>query len=252
LRRGKTDKKDALKLANYALDRWVHLERYIPQEDARQTLQILNRQYNQYVKLKVVLKNNLIALLDQSFPGVNTLFTSPPRADGHEKWVDFAAAFWHCECVCGLTPKVFANRYRKWCQRAGYAFSAVKAEQIYAAACGQVASFPKADSTELLISLAVRQLAAIAETIASVISQMRSIASTLPEFPVVMSMHGVGNTLGPQLIAEIGDVRRFHSKKALVAFAGLDAPPYQSGTFESHSRHISKRGSPPSERRCSL
>ena len=58
-----------------------------------------------------------------------------------------------------------------------------------------------------------------------------------------MQMFGVGPTLGPQLIAEIGDVRRFHSKKALVAFAGIDAPPYQSGTMDVRSRSISKRGS---------
>ena len=45
-------------------------------------------------------------------------------------------------------------------------------------------------------------------------------------------------------MAEIGDVRRFKSKKALVAFAGIDAPPFQSGNFESKSRHVSKRGSP--------
>ena len=58
-----------------------------------------------------------------------------------------------------------------------------------------------------------------------------------------MQMFGVGPALGPQLMAEIGDVRRFHSKKALVAFAGIDAPPYQSGTVDVRSRRISKRGS---------
>ena len=58
-----------------------------------------------------------------------------------------------------------------------------------------------------------------------------------------MGMFGVGSALGPQLMAEIGDVRRFHSKKALVAFAGIDAPPYQSGQMQVRSRSISKRGS---------
>ena len=72
---------------------------------------------------------------------------------------------------------------------------------------------------------------------------MQTLAEKLPEYPVVMQMFGVGPTLGPQLIAEIGDVRRFHSKKALVAFAGIDAPPYQSGTIDIRSRSISKRGS---------
>ena len=40
------------------------------------------------------MKNNLISLLDRTFPGVNELFTSPARErDGHEKWIDFVAAF---------------------------------------------------------------------------------------------------------------------------------------------------------------
>jgi len=50
--------------------------------------------------------------------------------------------------------------------------------------------------------------------------------------------------LVPQLITEIGDTRRFHSRKAITAFAGLDAPPYQSGNIDVKSRSISKRGSP--------
>lgn len=72
---------------------------------------------------------------------------------------------------------------------------------------------------------------------------MNRLASSLPEYNVVMSMFGVGSVLGSQLIAEIGDVSRFHNKRALVAFAGLDAPPFQSGNFNAQSRSISKRGS---------
>ncbi len=56
-------------------------------------------------------------------------------------------------------------------------------------------------------------------------------------------MGGVGEVLAPKLIAEIGDVRRFHSGKALIAYAGIDAPPYQSGKFIGTERKISKRGS---------
>ena len=87
------------------------------------------------------------------------------------------------------------------------------------------------------------QLQTVSKTLASLQQQMQTLAEKLPEYPVVMQMFGVGPTLGPQLIAEIGDVRRFHSKKALVAFAGIDAPPYQSGTMDVRSRSISKRGS---------
>lgn len=73
---------------------------------------------------------------------------------------------------------------------------------------------------------------------------MDRLASLLPEYDVVMEMHGVGKITGSQLMAEIGDVRRFTNKSALVAFAGVDAPPFQSGTFDAKSRRISKRGSP--------
>lgn len=244
IRRVKTDKKDAIKLANFAIDRWLTLEEYIPEDDIRRTLKAYNRQYNQYIKLKVMLKNNLISLLDQTFPGANTLFKTPPRkSDGHEKWIDFIAKFWHCECVCNLSEKAFKERYRKWCSKAGYNYSEAKAEDIYVESCGHFSVLPKSDSTMLLVQQSILQLNTIAETLASIMEEMRRLSSMLPEYAVVMAMHGVGDTLGPQLMAEIGDVRRFYSKKALVAFAGIDAPPFQSGSFDSQNRHMTKRGS---------
>lgn len=244
LRRGKTDKKDAIKLANYALDRWVDLAEYIPEEEIRQTLKVYNRQYNQYMKLKVMLKNNLISVLDQTFPNVNKLFSTAPRkADGHEKWVDFSAKFWHHECVSKLSENAFKERYQKWCKRSGYNYSSTKATEIYSKSQQQVHALPKNEATKLLVTQAILQLNTIAETLAAIINEMRRLSALLPEHDVVMAMHGVGDTLGPQLMAEIGDVRRFYSKKALVAFAGLDSPPYQSGCFEVQSRSISKRGS---------
>lgn len=38
-------------------------------------------------------------------------------------------------------------------------------------------------------------------------------------------------------------MRRFKNAKSLIAYAGIDAPPYQSGQFEGTNRHLSKRGS---------
>lgn len=244
IRKVKTDKKDAVKIANYGLDRWLYLVEYIPEEDIRHMLKTYSRQYNQYMKLKISLKNNLIALLDLTFPGVNTLFTSPPREDGRQKWLDFAAKFWHCQCVCGLTPRVFAERYRKWCKKEGYHFSESKSEDIYTESCGHIGILPKNESTQLLITQAVAQINAIAHSQAVVLREMKRLAAMLPEYPVVLSMKGVGEVLGPQLIAEIGNVYRFERKQSLVAFAGLDAPPFQSGKFESTDRRISKKGSP--------
>ena len=244
LRKAKTDKKDAIKLANYAIDRWLELVLYIPEEDVRQMLKNYSRQYNQYQKLKVALKNNLISLLDQTFPDVNTLFSSPPRKeDGHEKWIDFAAKFWHCECVYDLSENAFKERYSKWCKKTNYNYNDLKARHIYASSRVHVSTLPKNDLTKQLINQAILQLNTVSETLATLKREMLHLSALLPEYSIVMAMHGVGESLGPQLMAEIGDVRRFHSKHALVAFAGIDAPPYQSGTFTAQSRNISKRGS---------
>lgn len=48
----------------------------------RYQLKTLNRQCNLYTKTKTMMKNNLIALLDQTYPGVNASFDSPVREDG--------------------------------------------------------------------------------------------------------------------------------------------------------------------------
>ena len=103
---------------------------------------------------------------------------------------------------------------------------------------------PKSDGTKLLIVQAVDSLNAVYDALYILRGEMLRLASLLPEFDIVMAMQGAGEVTGPQLMAEIGDVRRFTHKGALVAFAGMDAPPFQSGTFDSKSRRISKRGSP--------
>lgn len=243
IRKGKTDKKDAQKIANYAIDNWTELPQYFPEEDIRLMLKNCYRQYEHFSKIRIMMKNNLISLLDVTFPDANRLFNSPRRADGSEKWLDFIDTFWHCQCVCGLTTAAFSKKYQKWCKKHGYNFSEDKALDIYASACGHVCVMPKTDVTEFMMKQAVIQLKTISKTLAALQQQMQELAEKLPEYPVVMQMYGVGPTLGPQLMAEIGDVRRFHSKKALVAFAGIDAPPYQSGTMDVRSRSISKRGS---------
>ena len=243
LRRAKTDKKDAIKLANYGLDHWLTLPRYVPEEDTRRMLKTCYRQYQQYTKVQTILKNNLISLLDTTFPGINRLFNSPIRADGREKWLDFVETFWHCECVSKLSENAFSAKYQKWCQRNGYNFSQAKAQQLHSFARSCITSLPKSETTKLLVKQAIVQLQATSSSLAALKQEMNVLAERLPEYPVVMGMFGVGPALGPQLIAEIGDVRRFHSKKALVAFAGIDAPPYQSGQMDVRSRSISKRGS---------
>ena len=207
LRRAKTDKKDAIKLENYGLNHWLTLPKYVPEEDVRLMLKNCYRQYQQYFKIQIMLKNNLISLLNAAFSDVNRLFSSSPRADGSEKWVDFVAPFWHCECVCGISEKSFVAKYQKWCKKHGYNFSKDKALDIYISACGHIGVMPNTDTAKLLVEQAISQLRTTSKALAALKQKMQSLASSLPEYPVVMKMFGVGPALGPQLMAEIGDVR---------------------------------------------
>ncbi len=46
------------------------------------------------------------------------------------------------------------------------------------------------------------------------------------------------------ILSEIGDITRFKSAKALVAYAGIDPTVKQSGQFLANNNKMSKRGSP--------
>ena len=74
LRKVKSDKADSVKIARYALDKWQNLKQYSVMDELRNQLKTMNRQFCFYMKHKTAMKNNLIGLLDQTYPGVNTCF----------------------------------------------------------------------------------------------------------------------------------------------------------------------------------
>lgn len=244
LRRVKTDKADAVKIARYALDNWADLRDYTPMDTIRYDLKTLNRQFQLASKQRTASSNNLTALLEQSFPNVRSCFDSPVRSDGTQKWVDFVYTFWHADCVRKQSLNAFSERYRKWCKRHGYLFKQSNVEEVYALAKNAFVLTPKSQVTKVLVQEAASQLTSISRSVEIYRAEMDRLASMLPEYSVVMEMYGVGKSLGPQLMAEIGDVRRFERKQSLVAFAGIDPMPNQSGEKNVRSNRSSKRGSP--------
>lgn len=243
LRKVKSDKADSIKIARYALDKWTGLKQYSLMDEIRNQLKIMNRQFGFYVKQKTAMKNNLIGILDQTFPGANTYFDSPARNDGSQKWVDFIDTYWHVDCIRNMSLNAFTEHYKKWCKRKKYNYSQSKAVEIYEKAKEEVPVLPKDEITKLIIKQAISQLNNASATVESLRQLMNETASKLPEYPVVMSMKGVGPSLGPQLMAEIGDVTRFSHKTAITAFAGVDPGVNESGTYAQKSVPTTKRGS---------
>ena len=117
LRKVKSDKADAVKIARYTLDKWQNLKQYSVMDELRNHLKTMNRQFGFYMKHKTSTINNLIGILDQTYPGVNTYFESPVRSDGSQKRVDFAFTYCHVDCVRKMSLNAFTCHYQNWCKR---------------------------------------------------------------------------------------------------------------------------------------
>lgn len=244
IRKGKTDKLDAIKIANFGLDHWFHLVDYSPTADVYDELKTLNRQYLNYISMRIQVKQTLTNLLDRTMPGIKTLLLNRSDVPDRDKLCDFVKEYWHFDNITRMTEAKFINSYNSWTKKKGYQASTAKAKKIHALALDGIPTLSSTTpSTKMLVLEAVKVLHMIDTTIANILAQMKELAKSLKEYEVVMAMPGVGEILGPRIIAEIGDVRRFHSAGALIAYGGLDAPPFQSGNFTATKRSISKRGS---------
>ena len=245
LRKVETDKADARKIAFYGLTWGWKFTPNTTEEPTRVMLKAVSRQYVFFTNQKIAQRNHLHALSERVFPGVQQLFKSQDREDGSVKWVDFLYKFPHAECVGELSLATFKEQYKKWSQKHGY--YAVKADEIYSHAKSCVPTLARNADSQLLVQTAIEQINQVSATAAVFQKRMGELASSLPEFNIVSSIFGCGNCTGPQLMAEIGDVRRFAQSKgakSLAAFAGVSPGDSQSGTYDAVSNPIEKRGSP--------
>ena len=239
LRRAKTDKIDSIKIANFGLTYWSELIPTLPKGKVYQELKLLARQYYQTVSLLVKAKVNLSNLLDQSMPNIQTVLADNK---GNSKLTDFVARYYHYSHILEMGEHGFTTDYCAWAKEKGYRLNERKAAQIFALAQNGIPTLPNSVSARIAVSEAVKLIQSINESRNTILAQMQEFCKSLPEYFIIKEMPCIGETLAPRIIAEIGDVRRFKNKHSLVAYAGIDAPPFQSGTFSAAERHISKRG----------
>lgn len=245
IRKGKTDKIDSIRIANYGLDNWFHLRKYEPTEEVYEELKFLGRQYSHYIQMKVQSKLSLDGMVDRTMPGIKKMI-SVKRSEypTKDKLSDFVEHYWHYDNITKLSEAKFVKSYQLWAKKKKYHASESKAREIYAMASSGIPTLSSSTpSTKMLVLESVRVLGEINKTLQNILAQLQATASSLKEYETVRAMSGVGNILAPRLIAEIGDVKKFHSASALVAYAGLDSPPFESGNFVGTRRKISKRGS---------
>lgn len=64
IRKGKTDPLDSIKIASYGIDYWFRLVDFEPTEKTYQELKNLNRQYLNYLSMRVKAKQAMTNLID--------------------------------------------------------------------------------------------------------------------------------------------------------------------------------------------
>lgn len=244
IRGAKTDRLDSIMIANYGIEKWFKLQKYEGDEATYAELKLLGRRYRYYMELHVKALQELTHILDYTMPGIKKVFNSWNEANGKDKLSDFVEVFWHFDLITSIGEEKFVEEYLNWAKERKYHQSKSKAEEVYDLATNGIPTLSSGTpSTKMLVEEAVKVLRTIDSSLYSILSRMQELAKSLPEYSTVRSMGGVGEVLAPKLIAEIGDVRKFHSAKALIAWAGIDPPPYESGQFIGSNRRITKKGS---------
>lgn len=241
IRRAKTDKIDSIHIASYGITYWNELLPIPRVDDTYKELQLLARQYYQSVALLVKAKVNFSNLLDRVMPNIQSILNDNAS---NSKLSDFVERYYHFSHILDMGEKRFTADYCKWAKKKGYRLCERNAKEIFALAQNGIPVLPYTQSTKIVVTEAVRVIHELELSRDTILAQMQSFAKTLPEYSIVRGMPCIGDILAPRIIAEIGDVRRFKNKHSLIAYAGIDAPPYQSGSFNASERHISKRGNP--------
>lgn len=132
--KGKTDKIDSVKIANYGISYWYDLVPYSPRVEAYEELNLLSRQYHQYIGMRIKAKITLSSLPDKTMPEITDLLQNSSQNPKSDKLNSFAKAYWHYDNITKKSEKQFIESYLKWAKKEGYHQSASKAKTIYAKA----------------------------------------------------------------------------------------------------------------------
>lgn len=223
IRRAKTDKIDSIKIAAFGITYWNELVKAYPSDVIYDELKFLARQYYQVTGMLVKSKVNFSNLLDQVMPKINDVLSN--QGENH-KLTEFVSRYIHFQNILDMGEMKFTSDYCKWAKKKGYRLNERKAAEILALAQNGIPTLPNSQSVKIAVSEAVKLIHSIEESRNTILAQMQDLCNTLPEYSVVKEMDCIGDTLAPRIIA----------------YAGIDAPPYQSGAFHASERHISKRG----------
>lgn len=203
--------------------------------DEVQALKQLTR-YHQGLKQELAaVKTQAICVLDAYFPEYAALFSDM-----------FGAASLKVLAECPTPSEVARKRASSIAKllsegsrgRLGDA----KAAEVKAAAKSSVGIRLGEEAASFQIRTMVSQVEFLNATIAKVEKEVASLLAKVE--PDITTIPGVSTTTGAQIVAEIGDVKRFRNAASIVKYAGLNSGVDESGKYSAEGVPITKHGSP--------
>lgn len=232
----KTDTNDARMLAQ-AMSR-EHFRPTIPEQPIYRNLRSWERIYQNHTEDLVRTKNRLHRALQIVFPGLEHVLSKP---SGLLYW-QIVSHFAHPAQVKGESLDHLVTLINGWSK---HRLGASRSTPITKRLIEEAKQASPAESPNGPDVLGAEELAQEAQRLtdkqAEVIETMTKIGQDLPELDILTSVPGIGAKTAICIIAELGDIRRFHSANAINAYVGIDLVIYESGGFKGQ-RHIRKCG----------
>lgn len=203
--------------------------------DEVQALKQLTR-YHQSLKQELAtVKTQAICVLDAYFPEYASLFSDM-----------FGAASLKVLAECPTPSEVNRKRAstiaKLLSEGSRGRLGEAKAAQVKVSAKSSVGIRLGEDAAAFQIRAMVSQVEFLNATVAKVEAEVASLLARVE--PNITTIPGVSTTTGAQIVAEIGDVRRFKSAASIVKYAGLNSGVDESGRFSADGVPITKHGSP--------
>ena len=232
----KTDNLDPIAISKVYYDReelWAHEV----DDDRLHRMKQLNRLYedkiNHLRKYKVTFQNNLSIC----FPGFLELFN-----DGYSGLaMVILKKYPHPDLIKNKQTETIARYIEK------HTCHANKISMHYAVKIIEFAkkTYPGCDSNDVEVKIMQDLLEKVEMTrkdADDTLQEIIKIAETMNDYSLILSIDGIGPNLASRILAEIGDIKRFKTREALIAYIGLDPNISQSGQLDSEHLSISKKG----------
>ena len=204
-------------------------------DEAMIELRQLTRLHQELKESVADLKRQVIVALDQVFPEYDSIFSN---TFGESSKAFLRRCPTPEECLA-----VRADSLAKTLERASHGkLGREKADEIKGIARNSCGVDVATSAFSFQIKLLIEQIDFIEGQVSEVEARIREGVEAVE--PLVLTIPGIGHTLGAQIVSEIGDVRRFRNASAIVKYAGINPSISQSGKFTSEENHITKQGSP--------